>query len=287
MRLKRWRRGTSRMAAATLVALTIGAARSAAQDSAHTHSATVAPSYRSRILGVFDAASGQPVTNADVTDLLTGVSATTNRGGTVALTFLPEGGGLVRIRKVGYAMQTIAVAISAADTAPITVVLTPAIQLPGVTTYGKSPYISPNLRGFEERREHAATGQFITDSVLRREENLSLANVLRSHLTSINIVPWRRKELLRAAPSCHAGFEQVPPPPDVYVDGVPLAHPLPPPDPAHPGGNPSVIEPFDLGEFSVTDLAGVEYYPETSMAPLQFSHTSRGCGVLLLWTREK
>ncbi|HEX5437967.1 MAG TPA: carboxypeptidase-like regulatory domain-containing protein, partial [Gemmatimonadaceae bacterium] len=181
------RRCITQLLLTTLAAVVLATGSSAAQDTAASaHAASLLPPYRYRVLGVFDAASGQPVADADVADILTGASATTSRTGTVALSFLPDGGGLVRIRKFGYAMQTLAVSVSPADTTPVTVVLTPAVRLPGVTTHGRSSYISPNLRGFEDRRLHGATGYFIPDSVLRKEEERPLANVLESHVPGIN-----------------------------------------------------------------------------------------------------
>ncbi|HEX5436750.1 MAG TPA: carboxypeptidase-like regulatory domain-containing protein [Gemmatimonadaceae bacterium] len=279
-------------------ALVIGAStRSAAQDStsrgaahdtlSNAHAAATLPRYRYRVLGVFDSESGQPVEGADVINLLTGVSEKTSSTGTIALTFLPDGGGMVRIRKLGYEMQTRMVAISPADTAPVTVVLSPVVRLPEVTTHSAVPSASPNLRGFEERRERSASGQFVTDSVLRKEDTRALANVLRSHVSGINIVQRGRFALLEPGPSCQTEFgERTPAPPDVYLDGMLLPHPPAPPNRAFLKGT-GDVEPFDLAQFSVTDLAGVEWYPETSMAPPQFSHTSKGCGVLLLWTRVK
>ena len=58
-------------------------------------------SYRARLVGVFDARTGQAIEGAEVRDLKSNLSALTSTTGTVRLTFLPEGGGLVRIRKIG------------------------------------------------------------------------------------------------------------------------------------------------------------------------------------------
>ncbi len=92
-------------------------------DSLPTISATHATSYRSRLLGVFDSASGDPLAGAAVVDSASGTFATTTSTGTVSLAFLPEGTSTIKIRKPGYSDLTMTVSISPRDTTPLTVVV--------------------------------------------------------------------------------------------------------------------------------------------------------------------
>src|ERR1051325_7188571 len=107
--------------------------------------------YRNRVLGVFDEGSGDPVEGVRVLDVLTGTWTETTKTGTVSLAFLPDGGGLVRLLKLGYETQTLFVAIAPSDVSPITVVMRRVVSLPAVVTKADSTrYVSPGLRGFEE-----------------------------------------------------------------------------------------------------------------------------------------
>jgi hypothetical protein len=81
--------------------------------------------YRFRLLGAYDAATGDPIVDLAVTDSTTGVSARTTSTGTVSLFFLPEGTSMVRLRHAGYRDTTITVMISPRDTLPITLLLAP------------------------------------------------------------------------------------------------------------------------------------------------------------------
>jgi hypothetical protein len=109
------------------------------------------PVYRARILGVFDDATGEPIDSVRVSDVLNGSSSLTTKTGTVSRIFLPDGGSLVRLQKIGYQPQTLVVNISARDTTPLTLTLRRLTELaPVITKANSAPrYISPALRGFE------------------------------------------------------------------------------------------------------------------------------------------
>jgi hypothetical protein len=248
-------------------------------------------------MGVYDAISGDPVQGVTVLDLLSGLSSATTTTGTVSLLYLPDGGGMVRLQKVGYQPVTMRVVIGPTETTPLTVVMERVTQLPGVVTKSTSPTknLSPSLRGFDERMQAHVSGVFIGDSVIRRDESRRLADLLRTHGNVQVLEGQAGKAFLMASARCSNGG-----PPQVYVDGVPLAAPYDPAAPTVKASNtlvfkPTVanaaasepIQPFDLSAFNLNELAGIEYYPDNAIMPAEFAHTSSRCGALMLWTRER
>ena len=229
------------------------------------------PAWRLRLVGVYDGQTGEPVEGADVIDVLNGNSAKTTSTGTVALAFMPEGTGFVRIRKLGYELQTIPVTISPDDSLPLTVILTKAVLLEGVSVVDSvRRYVSPKLQGFEQRRTNAAAGQFLGEGLVRKEENRNIGEFLRGHLSNAVLRDGRNGSVyLMQSSRCGRGSA-----PAVYLDGALLS-------PDTPGA------PVNLAEIKLTDLAGVEYYPNTATAPPQYNGTARSCGALLLWSRER
>jgi hypothetical protein len=81
------------------------------------------PSYRNRLLGLYDERTGEPISGAAIVDSLTGTTALTTATGTVTLVFLPEGTSTIRIEKPGYAPLRLDVRISPVDTLPLTLTL--------------------------------------------------------------------------------------------------------------------------------------------------------------------
>lgn len=137
---------------------------------------------RVRVIGVYDARSGEPIEGAEVADLTTGLTALTTKTGTMGLIIADTTGTLVRIRRVGYQPEMLAVATGARDTTPMTLTLEPAQVLPTVVTNARSNTRSPadtvrrlELNGFYERRVNtgAPSSAFLTSKQI---ESLSLVS---------------------------------------------------------------------------------------------------------------
>ena len=220
--------------------------------------------YRARILGVYDGSSGDPIDGAQVTDMATGTWAVTTKTGTVSLLFLPEGGNVVRVRKIGYVPWTQFVSISSRDTSALTVVLSPTLATlaPLVTTDSSPRYFSPGLQEFEKRRK-AGSGQFITESELRKSDNREMPDLLR-RLVGVKLVCAKR-----GPRSCVAqSFTERGCPLSIYIDGVQLSD-------------------VNLLTLPVADFAGIESYSGAAKLPPLYNRTGNMCGVLLFWTRER
>jgi hypothetical protein len=253
----------------------------AAQSQPSRDTTARVPAYRARVLGLFDQATGEPIEGADVFDVSSGWSAKTTATGTVSLVFLPDGGGLVRIRKVGYAPLFTKVVISPRDTAPLTVLLERVTELPAVVTRDSTrPFISGSLNGFEERARLKLTGYFITDTLLRKSENRTLGNVIRSQLPNafLRDGAFASTYLVGGRP-CSGGSA-----PEVFLDGVPMNTEGVPGSKTAKGIPPQL---FNLNEIQVSALQGVEWYPSGGSVPIEFTNERTGCGALMLWTRER
>ena len=234
------------------------------------------PAYRMRLLGVYDDASGEPVEGVKVSDVFGGTSTVTGKTGAVSLFFLPEGTSVVRLQKLGFEVQTLTVTIAPTETTPLTMLLHRVVQLPTVvTTDVATTKVAPSLRGFEERARNRRTGYFVTDSTLRKNENQSLADVLRTNAPGVRLAYNQGAVYLAQSPRCRDGTAAGPP--QIYVDGT-----LQSPE----GTKISKDVQFDLTRFQISNLAGIEWYPDASLIPIEFAHPSDRCGALFLWTRQ-
>jgi hypothetical protein len=115
--------------------------------------------YRGRVVGVFDLNTGAPIEGAEVIDLASGTKALTTSTGTVSLFYLPDGGSVVRIRRLGYTATTQFIAISPSDTVPLTLLMTPtATMLPAVITKDSARHTSRRGCGSSRSDERRASG---------------------------------------------------------------------------------------------------------------------------------
>lgn len=274
---------------ATLIMLGLGAllaapraarAQRSHRDGTERRNTEAAPD-RYRLLGVYDETSGAPLDSVRVTDVLTGTSMLTSATGTATLVFLPDGGSLVRLQKIGYEVKTMVVPIGPADTAPVTVMLARITRLPSVVvTDSAEPYLSSMLRDFE-RRKRAGIGTFIDEAEIRKHDNTTMTNLLTSHLPGLMpvVAPGAAVYVVATRTMCEGlAFSMCRSPncyPTVYVDGVQYSDNM--------GSRPNAV---DFSKWSPMEFAAVEYYSSAEL-PSELGGPGTNCGVLMLWTRER
>jgi len=242
-----------------------------------------------RFINAIDDQSGEAIPGVEVFEESSNWSFLTSSTGSANLSLVVPDGGTIHLRKIGFEEQTMTVTMAPSDTTPITVRMKRVAKLPPVVTTNASPkYISPLLRAFEERRRTAATGYFIDEETLRKDDTRLLSSVLASHVAGSIVKPVSSANFLVKSARCSGGGQ-----PDVYMNGVLMAHmedsrwkTTPKLQGRSDPARDLAEYPFDLNQFQVQTLAGVEYYPDNTMLPVQFNR-GRGCGALLLWTRER
>ena len=233
------------------------------------------PAYRARLLGVYDARTGDVIAGAEVIDVLSKTKAVTTTTGTVTLAFLPDGGSMVRVQKIGYTPSTTVIPISPADTLPFTVLLEPAAQtLPAVISTDSAPnHISPGLRAFEERRR-TGVGRFLGPAELRKNDNRKMTDLIRG--LGVQVQCDRKQRPIPCYAVSNRQLSQYAMrggscPYDVYIDGTRIMN----------------LDSRDLERIAVNETGAVEAYAGPASIPPAYNQTGSSCGVLLFWTRER
>ena len=122
-------------------------------------------------------------------------------------------------------------------------------------------------------------GHFISDSILRANENNTLLNLITSRIPGVSRVA---RPLVSTRKPCRGLAFRVCTHQDcfasIYVDGV-LQYRA---QMAENGAQPP-----DLTAIDVHNLAGLEFYADGASAPAGMHSHDDGCGSLWIWTREK
>jgi hypothetical protein len=212
---------------------------------------------------------------------------TSDAAGEFKFSGLPSGRFAILIRRIGFRpMVDTVVLANGTDVEREYVMDVNVTQLDSMQVTSKAVTKgTPKMVQFEERRKSNRGGFFIVDSILRINESRKLADVLGSLIPGVKLYhpfPGTRPtmEYVSSGRGTCVGpvFKCVSPdcPVTLYLDGVKYFTANDPPDTMP-----------DLAGFQVGNYGAVEYYPGGSSIPLQYNATGSGCGVLLLWTRER
>jgi hypothetical protein len=194
---------------------------------------------------------------------------------------LPAGVHIALFRSLGFQPVRIRINLRKRDTLRVDarMVRDRAVQLAPVTVTGPPGWSgSLGLDAFEHRRR-MGFGKFIDSAVLRRSEQVRLADVLRRH-SSVEVV--RRGSEFWAASSRRVGRRSERCWMQVIVDGYTLYG-------GPPLGQPVTLRnatPPDLNAFDVWSLHAVEIYRSYAETPAEFTGQGAGCGTLVLWSRR-
>jgi len=255
-----------------LLALTVSSARMlAAQGERRAVASSASPTRASGTIdGVVSDTNLIPLRAAFVSVLGTNLKIGTGENGRFRITDVPQGQYLLIVKRVGYRPTSAVVEVPAYDTLRLAYTLEPisAVTLDPVVVSEK-PF-SLRLGEFAARRR-AGIGQFMTAEEIEAK-NAVYATELFRNFRSINVSPSRSSPITEYYALSHreggnpeAGACAM----AVFLDNIPMPTPfnldlLPPP----------------------RDIAGIEVYSGASTTPPQFSGSNRGCGVILVWTRD-
>lgn len=236
---------------------------------------------------VVRATDASPVPDAEVSLTGAGMIVRTDSMGLFRFVGLKAGQHIVEVRRLGARPRRDTVSLSAgAETAREISIAEAATPLDTVRATSQVRYRTKPLRDFEDRRARGL-GRFIAEAELRQHDNQSLPAILQTRITGIRFLTYRSMMLAASTRggTFGASTQTLADPKDrssprgcwidVFLDGLAIYT------------GPPQIAP-DVSRMRVMEFGGIEYYPDAASLPSQFrSISSTGCGVLLLWTRER
>jgi hypothetical protein len=213
---------------------------------------------------------------------------TTNWQGEFQFTKVPVGRHLVTVRAIGFQPFLDTIEVKPGATLDGDIVLTAApVDLAAQHTIASAvaKRLPPGLQEMEDRRKTHMGGFFVTDSMLRANDERKLTYFM-SQVPGIHQVLSQMgggiflASALAPEGRVATGTDGTFPPNQCYITiymngGKFFVGPA-------TANNP----PPDFGSWWARDYSGIEYYPSGATVPAEYNGTGSGCGTLLLWTRR-
>ena len=218
-----------------------------------------------------------PISNAEVVILRLGRSAITDSAGRYTLHGLEAGTYQVITRALGYQPDSSLVDIGPNESMSRDVHLRPAaiaLERVRVETEGVAP--SAKISIFEERRKRSPGGKFLDAKEIQKWEGRRTGDMFAT-IPGVDLHRAGMKSYAtgsRAIPPLTPSSRGEPCYMDVYLDGALIY------SKAAAGA-----QPFDLNSIPASHLAAVEVYSSAANIPPELNRTSKGCGVIALWTK--
>ena len=219
--------------------------------------------------GIVSDTSLTPLHAAFVSIVGTPIRIGTGPNGRFRITKLRPGHYLLIVKRVGYRPTSGVIDLPPSDTLRLAYTLEPIPSTLPTVTIAEKPF-SVRMGEILARRK-AGFGEFMTQEEIEAKNTVYATELLRS-FRSIDVSPNRNSVLTEwyalsrregANPSLGAC------PMAVFLDNVPLE------------------TPFNLDLLpSPKDIGAIEVYAGPSTTPPQFKGFDRGCGVILVWTRD-
>ncbi len=257
------------VAAGSLLALSLAVVPSVQAQARVGPGSVATTAGRGIIEGVVSDTGLSPLQAAFVSILGTNIRVGTGPNGRFRITQVPEGRYLVIVKRVGYRPASDVVDVVARDTARLSYTLENAdVKLNPVVTNDRAPTIK--MQEFDQRRR-LGQGEFMTQLEIK-ERNPVFSTELFRKFKSVYVAPSTSSSITQyyafsaregGNPQTGACTMQI------VLDRVPLP------------------QPFNLDLLpSPKDLFGIEVYAGSATVPLEYSGVNRGCGVILVWTRD-
>jgi hypothetical protein len=219
--------------------------------------------------GVVSDTSLAPLHAAFVSIVGTPLRVGTGPNGRFRITNIRPGHYLVIVKRVGYRPVSGVIDVPPSDTLRVAYTLEPVAPTLPTVTISEKPF-SVRMGDFLARKK-AGFGEFMTQEQIE-EHNPVYATELFRNFKTIDVSPNNASPMTQwyalsrregANPSLGAC------PMSIYLDNVPLP------------------TPFNLDLLpSPKEIAAIEVYSGPSTIPPQFAGMDRGCGVILVWTRD-
>ncbi len=218
---------------------------------------------RGRLSGVVRDARGQPLAGAHALVWGTGITATTNEGGTFVLDGLPGGTQTLDVSGIGHVPTRAIVELAESRPAAVDVRLERMPTMLEAVTIRDRAISSRQLVEFERRRR-AGIGTFVTPAALEKNRHRRLSDVLRA-VPGVMLEDDRgrtRVQMRGAGTLVDPAFCT----PSLYID---RAH--------------DTMGDFD--QIRVDEIVAVEVYSRPAERPFEFVDQRNACGAVVVWTR--